>query len=82
MFQVVKNGGVVSTVVVRVKGAQLATEVVALSFTIPYAIFVAIACAGEENFVAVRPSAHQSLATFIGGSLKCAVSYQLVYLFP
>ena len=73
MFQVVKNGGVVSTVVVCVIIAQLATVVDALSFTIPHAIFVAIACAGEENFVAVRPSAHQSLAAFIGGSLKSAV---------
>ena len=73
MFQIVKNGGVVSTVVVCVNIAQFATEVVALSFTIPYAIFVAIACAGEENFVAVRPSTHQSLAAFIGGSPKCAV---------
>ena len=73
MFQVVKNGGVVSTVVVCVNIAQLATVVVAFCFTFPHAIFVAIACAGEENFVAVRPSAHQSLATFIGGSLKCAV---------
>ena len=69
----VKNRGVVSIVIVRAIVVQLATEVVAPSFTSPYASSGAIACVGEENFVAVRPSAHQSFAAFIGGPLKSAV---------